>query len=329
MTNQQGQGLILIVLLSTFLTTASLIWYIRRRNKPLEYIEVGKVCKICIHPIKSCGGVYVQKAECTDRGIKAGELRDRKWMLVDKDNKYLVAKNEPSVALIKTSLSDDAHHLVLSAKGHPSIQVPLSPNRNAELVKAKLHESIVYGYDCGEEACMWISNVIKSNKTYRMIVHDGCVQGRKFKDHPVWKERFTGKEKALYQYMTQFHVNSIASLDELNHRMEEPLGLQQFRGNITVTGSNAFAEDHWTMLKIGSASFYRTHDCGRCPITMIDRENGKLGQAEPLRTLRKFRMLDKSHPDSKFQKSPVFGVNFNLLTKGNIEVGDTVYAVLQ
>ncbi|XP_033113725.1 mitochondrial amidoxime-reducing component 1-like [Anneissia japonica] len=327
MANQQF-GLILFAISSSLLTTASIIWYMRRKKKPLEYIEVGKVGEICIYPVKSCGGISVQEAECTARGIKTGQLRDRKWMLVDDEDRNLAAKKEPSVALIKTSLSADGQNLVLRADGQPTVQLPLVPDTTAQLVKAKLHESIVYGYDCGEKVRQWLSNII-TDKAYRMLVHEDNLQGRKFVDNPVWKERFTSKDQALYHYMTQFHVANTASLDDLNSRLETPIGMQQFRANIIISESNAFAEDKWAMLKIGDACLSRTHDCGRCPITMIDRKLGTLRKAEPLKTLRQYRMLDKSHPDSKFQKSPIFGVNFKLVTGGSIKVGDTVYAVLQ
>lgn len=46
-----------------------------RRRGRLQ--QVGTVAQLWIYPIKSCKGVSVSEAECTDMGLRCGHLRDR------------------------------------------------------------------------------------------------------------------------------------------------------------------------------------------------------------------------------------------------------------
>ena len=47
----------------------------RPRRRRLQ--QVGTVSQLWIYPIKSCKGVSVSEAECTDMGLRCGHLRDR------------------------------------------------------------------------------------------------------------------------------------------------------------------------------------------------------------------------------------------------------------
>lgn len=44
---------------------------------PTEWKEVGTLKDIYVYPIKSCGPIMLNKAECTILGLKDGWLRDR------------------------------------------------------------------------------------------------------------------------------------------------------------------------------------------------------------------------------------------------------------
>ena len=49
----------------------------RSKKQRAPLIESGVVSKLIIYPIKSCGGVEVDSAECTPHGLVSGLLRDR------------------------------------------------------------------------------------------------------------------------------------------------------------------------------------------------------------------------------------------------------------
>ena len=55
--------------------------------------------EINIYPVKSLGGISLDEAEVTDRGLKY----DRRWMLVDEANGFLTQRVRPQMSLIKTN----------------------------------------------------------------------------------------------------------------------------------------------------------------------------------------------------------------------------------
>jgi MOSC domain len=42
-------------------------------------------------------------------------------------------------------------------------------------------------------------------------------------------------------------------MDDLNSRMEEPMSVVRFRPNLVLCGGNAFDEDNWAEISIGTA----------------------------------------------------------------------------
>ena len=85
-----------------------------------------------------------------------------------------------------------------------------------------------------------------------------------------------------------FLILGQASLDDLNHRLMQPLPMNRFRPNLVFTGGPAFDEDNWLEFQIGNVQFKNVKPCARCMITTIDQETALRAQ-EPLRTLATFR----------------------------------------
>jgi uncharacterized protein YcbX len=109
---------------------------------------------------------------------------------------------------------------------------------------------------------------------------------------------------------------SDASLNDLNTRLAEPITMNRFRPNLTVAGSDAFAEDTWKKIRIGDLDFEVVKPCARCVVTTIDPKTGESG-AEPLRTLATYRKTQ----DGKV----MFGQNvIHVKKSGTIKVGDAI-----
>lgn len=88
--------------------------------------------------------------------------------------------------------------------------------------------------------------------------------------------------------------------------------------------------------RIGQAVLRWNKPCNRCTDITIDPETGiKDPNAEPLRTLRQFRLIDptKSEAEALRRKvlgqSPLFAVNYSLETAGVAGVGDDVFVEIQ
>ena len=79
-----------------------------------------RVTGLFIYPVKSLRGLAVTSADVDARGF-AG---DRRFLVVDRDNRFLTQRVLPRMALIETALADG--ELVLSSSRAGSIRVPLS-----------------------------------------------------------------------------------------------------------------------------------------------------------------------------------------------------------
>ena len=80
------------------------------------------------------------------------------------------------------------------------------------------------------------------------------------------------------------------SLQELNSHIEQPISIDSFRANLVVKGAEAYDEDYWREIRIGSLRAYDVRACARCPIPNIDQTVGELPKERPVTTaLRHYR----------------------------------------
>lgn len=83
-------------------------------------------------------------------------------------------------------------------------------------------------------------------------------------------------------------IISQTSLDDLNGRLDAPIGMERFRPNIVIAGGAPFQEDQWSMIGIGDVRFSLVKPCARC---VVDHHRPRHGQRnkEPLSTLATYR----------------------------------------
>jgi len=90
--------------------------------------------------------------------------------------------------------------------------------------------------------------------------------------------------------------------------------MNRFRPNFVVTGTDAFAEDKWRIIRIGSTVFHVVKPSERCVLTTVDQTLGEKTGKEPLRTLSIFRTI---------RGKVLFGENLIAENAGDsIKVGD-------
>lgn len=74
-----------------------------------------------------------------------------------------------------------------------------------------------------------------------------------------------------------------ASVQELQGRCPASIKLEQFRGNLIITGAKPFEEDTWKTIQIGDVIFTLDKPCSRCILTTVSPEKGiKHPNSEPL-----------------------------------------------
>lgn len=110
------------------------------------------------------------------------------------------------------------------------------------------------------------------------------------------------------------HLIGSGSLEELNSRLEESVGVERFRPNLLIEGPPPFDEDEWGEIRVGECELRVVKPCPRCTVTTVDPATGARG-VEPLRTLSTYR---------KREGGVMFGQNALHGGAGTIRVGDPV-----
>ncbi|XP_041468015.1 mitochondrial amidoxime reducing component 2-like [Lytechinus variegatus] len=306
------------------------ISYIYLRREKRKYTQVGVVSKLFIHPIKSCRGLEVSQAECVALGIKSDGLMDRSFVIICPEGRFVTQRQQPSIALIAPSLSDDKESLLINAPGMPTLTVPLK-DQNGPVYNIRIFKLPVDGEDCGHEASEWLSQYL-GKPGYKLIRHSKRFKGKILRDDPTWGSKAKRGEQATYQDLAQVNILSAASLESLNSKLDKPVQLRNFRPNIVVEGTTAYCEDNWKYVCIGTDALLRTtHLCDRCRQTTVDPDTGTFYETgEPLKTLKTYRMAPSGFPDQKRHGfSPLFGTQLAVESQGTIKLGDPVFASME
>jgi uncharacterized protein YcbX len=269
-----------------------------------------RITGLFIYPVKSLRGCAVSAVELDAMGF----VGDRRFMVVDPNGKFLTQRVLPKMARIATQLAEGK--LTLSAEGAGSITVPAASDSSAPLriVSVWKHEGL-QAEDCGDAAATWLTNFLK---TPARLVRAGARFHR-----PVTKSAARPGDLVHFGDAEPLLIISQASLDELNHRIQEnggtPVSMDRFRPNLVVEGCDAFAEDTWQRLRSGDVVLRHGGLCARCIVTTTDQLTGARKGKEPLKTLAAFRR------DAQDPTDVNFGVNLIQETKkGLLRVGDEI-----
>jgi len=111
-------------------------------------------------------------------------------------------------------------------------------------------------------------------------------------------------------------LTNVASLNQLNEQLPQPVSMDRFRPNVVIFGNHPFEEDHWNQITIGQHQFTTPKPCARCQVVNINPATAKSSK-EVLKTLSTFR---------REGNKVMFGMNGCWLGDGEceIEVGDEV-----
>ena len=263
------------------------------------------VASLHTYPVKSAGGVAPNTARVEDRGL-AG---DRRWMLVDANGTFLSQRTHPRLALVGVEVTPEG--LRLSAPEQPTLSVPI-PGAAAERLPVEVWGDTVEAALAPAAAHAWCAAHLDAD--VRLVYMPPESRRTVDADYAVHADDILSFADGYPLLLT-----TMASLADLNTRLDTPLPMDRFRPNVVVSGAEAWAEDTWRRLRIGEVTLRAVKPCGRCAVTTIDQQTATRGK-EPLTTLAQFR------------RDPATGkVNFgwNLIpeTLGTIRVGDAVEVV--
>ncbi len=264
------------------------------------------VASLHIYPVKGCRAVDLTEAALEQRGL----AHDRRWMIVDANGKFITQREQPKLATIRAEI--EAGELVLSHAGGDICVKPPSPD--APRLPVTLWKQQIEGYAAGEVSDKWLSDFL--GLPCRLVW-----QG----DLPRAVSTQYAPEGSMTGYADGFPllVTTTASLDDLNRRLPAPLPMNRFRPNIVIEGAQAWEEDGWKKIRIGSTDIDISKPCTRCVVTTTDQQTGAKESNEPLKTLKDFRLLR-----TPALTGVVFGQNATPLGREILKTGDNV-AILE
>lgn len=263
-----------------------------------------QVSKLFIYPIKSLGGVSVLSAEITDRGLK----HDRRWMLIDENNRFLSQREFAQMALMSLAIESDGL-LVTCKPKNSAFKIPFKPETDIE-IDVTVWDDTCRAVLVSPAADAWFSKLLDFN--CRLVYM------------PETSKRGVDPRYARQQEITSFAdaypflLIGQPSLDELNTRLEEKIAMDRFRPNIVFTGGQPFQEDGMVHFTINGIAFFGVKRCARCVVISIDQQTG-IKNAAPAKALAKYRF----HNNKIY-----FGQNLLHKGNGNISIEDELHLAL-
>ena len=259
------------------------------------------ISQLLIYPIKSLGGFSVNSAQLTDRGLQY----DRRWMLVDRSNKFLTQREHPVMCLLQTSIENDK--LVIYHKNNieDKLAVPLHPAVTTT-IKVNVWDDECAAQYVSEQADQWF--------TQKLLMDCRLVYMPDTEKRRVEEDYAHNNEITAFSDGYPLMMIGQASLDDLNTRLPQPLPMDRFRPNIVFTGGSPFDEDTMEHLLINGINLYGVKLSSRCILTTINQTNAQKGK-EPLKTLAGYRQKNNKI---------YFGQNLLFNQTGTITTGDTI-----
>jgi uncharacterized protein YcbX len=256
-----------------------------------------RVSEIWIYPVKSLGGIRLSSAKVLPKGLE----HDRRWMLIDGDNKFMTQRIYPMMALFKLSFVSGNFMIRHSDQ---SIDLPFSHDDN--LITAIVWDDTVEVYEVSRKHSNWFSSILGIN--CRLVSFP--------EDNPRSVDPLFSINDDHVSLADGYPLLIIGeqSLNDLNQRLEEPAPMNRFRPNIVFSGGEAYEEDNWKNFRINRNRFAAVKLCARCVLTTVNQDTGEKG-TEPLATLSTYRKQDNK---------VYFGQNLLAVDYGEIAEGDEI-----
>ncbi|WP_318436772.1 hybrid-cluster NAD(P)-dependent oxidoreductase [Photobacterium leiognathi] len=257
-----------------------------------------KLSQLNVFPVKSIAGISQSQAWVEKQGMAF----DRRFMVAKPSGDMVTARKYPQMVKVKAALHADGLVLSYADKSHLSLKYKDFLMQDAS---STVWADTFIAYTTTEQANAWFSDII---------------------GEPV-QLLFTGEQSNRVRPKIQQNVSfadgypllviSEASLQALNERSSEHHTMDQFRTNLVVSNTEAFAEDGWKHIRIGEVEFEAVKPCARCILTTVDPKSATFSEhKEPLVTMAKFRADETGNV--------YFGQNLVALNEGIITVGDEI-----
>ena len=272
------------------------------------------LAQILLYPIKSCGGIALPSAVIGQRGLEAGKIGDRRWMISDNEGVMITQRQNANLARVRVELAGD----VLRISGDGLAPVIADPAEvGGERISVQLFRREAVGHRAAAAVNDWFSRFL--GQTVHLLY-------QKDEDLRLCDADFAvapGVDRVGYADAYPYLIATEATLARVNGLLDAPVPMNRFRPNLVIGGAPADAEYGWKRLAVGEAELEIVKPCSRCVMTTIDQERGEKTGKEPLATLGHAYFF--SGPVARGTvKGAIFGENAIPTRLGRISLGDPV-----
>jgi len=255
--------------------------------------------EIWIYPIKSLGGIRLKTAKVMEKGLQ----HDRRWMLIDENNRFMTQRVQNEMALFKQTM--DSSQLTIQFRDNV-LTIPLNSPIIDEPILSNVWDDAVTVFEVRREYSDWFS--------LHLDFKCRLVSFPEFNSRPVDARYKINDEHVSLADAYPFLIIGQSSLDDLNSRLERPVPMNRFRPNFVFTGGQPYEEDEWKNFTIGNNHFAGVKPCARCVLTTVNQDTAEKGK-EPLLTLSKYRRQGEK---------VLFGQNVLAIDHNEIYEGDEI-----
>ncbi len=277
----------------------------------------GTLTAIHVYPIKSCRAVALEAATVVEIGL----LGDRTWQVVDGVGGEVNQRQQRVLATVQPELVSDGG-LRIMAPSMPTIDVD-PPGPQTTTVKSHFGGPVPAS-DAGDEAAAWFSKL--TGDSVRLVAMVDACGWRLPGDLDVFGQN------APFSDAAPILMTAVRSLDWLRDRASEDFGMDRFRPNLVVSGTDPWEEDTWRSFTIGEAELRGVLPWPRSAIPQIDQVTAAR-HTEPARVLRHHRWCAEAPAFTGpfreiLQGNGLFGIGCSIGPSGaTVRIGDTVNVI--
>ena len=269
------------------------------------------VRELWIYPVKGCQGVPVDSIEITRMGV----IGDRGFVLWS-DGKLVDQIETPQIASLAVGFDRDTNTLCFEHAEQGSYRHVVC--RDGSALEAKWVLDEFQTIDQGDRVADWLSSVL--GKPVRLVSPD-----------QPWKINFPIPQmQLLHQQPKQsfFSASPVslanqASLEDLNGRLEAPVGMDRFRMNVVVDGLDPYQEDELVSIGNDAVELLQVTPAERCVIVTTDQKTGERPESDLLKVLGGYRRKKK---EDRFGSGIIFGLYMAVRREGTLRIGDKLRA---
>ena len=263
-----------------------------------QSLVVPTLSQIHVYPVKSTAALTQSHAWVEKQGLAF----DRRFMVASDEGAMITARKYPQMVKITATLTMTG--LVLQYPNKTDLVLQYADFAMVD-ASATVWNDNFSAYTTTMIANQWFSDII-GHSVQLLFCGQQSNRVRSKIGHNV---SFADGYPLL--------VISEASLAALNERSRDHHTMAQFRTNLVVSNTDAFAEDEWKRIRIGEVEFEIVKPCARCILTTVDPLTGEFNALkEPLKTMATFR--------ADATGDVFFGQNLVALNEGMIRAGDVI-----